>query len=272
MTGRGREGDRSAVLRLAAGQAVPVNGEVGVNVRTAARLTREAGERGVGLLVLPEAFLTGYDWTAFEEAAALGSPSVEELPAILAPLSAAAADASCTVLVSTPLLRATGLHLSTVLVRPDGSVEAAYDKQHLDRLELPWFTPGPHRPCVLDVEGVRVGLAICYDSRFPEHAAAAAAAGAEVYAVSTAYLEGSTRGREVSLPARALDNGMYVVAGAALGTCGDRPITGGSCVLDPEGRELAALGTEPGLAVADVDLDLLAEVRARQTMHADRRG
>jgi predicted amidohydrolase len=260
------------VLRVAAGQAVPVNGDLAANVALAASLTRDAGEQGVRLLVLPEAFLTGYDWDAFDQVRATGRPRVEALDGLLAPLGRAAAQASCTVLVSTPLLRGDRMRLSTLVVRPDGSVEAAYDKQHVDRLETGWFTPGPHRPCVLDVEGVRVGLAICYDSRFPEHAAAAADAGAEVYAVSTAYLEGSTRGREVSLPARALDNGMYVVAGAALGTCGDRPITGGSCVLDPEGRELAGLGTEPGLAVAEVDLDLLAEVRARQTMHADRRG
>ena len=259
-------------LLVAAGQAVPVNGDVRVNARTAARLTREAGEQGVRLLVLPEAFLTGYDWDAFDEVAALGSPFEEELPDLLAPVVRAAAETGCTVLVSTPLVRPTGVHLSTVLVRPDGTVEAVYDKQHVDRLELGWFAPGEQRPVVVDVEGVRVGLAICYDSRFPEHAAAAAAAGAEVYAVSTAYLEGSTRGREVSLPARALDNGMYVVAGSALGRCGDRPITGGSCVLDPEGRELAALATEPGLALASIDLACLADVRARQTMHADRLG
>ena len=43
-------------------------------------------------------------------------------------------------------------------------------------------------------------------------------------------------------------------------------------MLDPEGHELAARGTDPGLAVAEIDLDLLAEVRARQTMHADRLG
>jgi predicted amidohydrolase len=258
------------VLRVAAGPAVPVNGDLAANIATGVALTLEAGERGVGLLVLPEAFLTGYDWDAFDQVRATGRPRVEALDGLLAPLGRAAAQASCTVLVSTPLLRGDRMRLSTLVVRPDGSVEAAYDKQHVDRLELPWFTAGPPGPVVLDVEGVRVGLAICYDSRFPEHAAAAAAAGAEVYAVSTAYLEGSTRGREVSLPARALDNGMYVVAAAALGRCGDRPITGGSCVLDPEGRELAALGTEPGLAVADVDLAWLADVRARQTMHADR--
>lgn len=259
-------------LRVAAGQVAPVNGDVAANVALACSLVAEAGEQGVRLLVLPEAFLTGYDWAAFDAVVASGSPSVASLPDLLAPLASAAAAASCHVLVSTPLVRDTGVHLSTVLVRPDGSIEAVYDKQHVDRLETGWFVPGPHRPVVVEVEGVRVGLAICYDSRFPEHAAACAAAGADVYAVSTAYLEGSTRGREVSLPARALDNGVYVVAGAALGRCGDRPITGGSCVLDPEGRELAALGTEPGLAVAPVDLAVLADVRARHTMHADRLG
>ena len=262
----------AGTLLVAAGQVVPVNGDVAANVASAAALTREAGERGVRLLVLPEAHLTGYDWAAFDAVVATGSPHVDELATLLAPLVSAAADAACTVLVSTPLVRPTGVHLSTVLVRPDGTVDAVYDKQHVDRLETGWFAPGRHEPVVVEVEGVRVGLAICYDSRFPEHAAAAAAAGAQVYAVSTAYLEGSTRGREVSLPARALDNGVYVVAGAALGRCGDRPVTGGSCVLDPEGHELAALGSEPGLAVAEVDTTVLAAVRARQTMHADRLG
>ncbi|MCK5928475.1 MAG: carbon-nitrogen hydrolase family protein [Nocardioides sp.] len=259
-------------LLVAAGQAVPTNGDPVANVALAADLTRRAGARGVRLLVLPEAFLTGYDWAAFDRVRETGQPRVETLEELTAPLRAAAVEAGCTVLVCTPLLRGDDMRLTTLVVRPDGTVEAAYDKQHVDRLELSWFTPGPRGPVVLDVEGVKVAPAICYDSRFPEHAAAAAAAGAQVYAVSTAYLEGSTRGRAVSLPARALDNGMFVVAGAALGTCGDRPITGGSCVLDPEGHELAALGTEPGLAVAELDLDLLAEVRARQTMHADRLG
>ena len=259
-------------LLVAAGQAAPVNGDVAANVALACSLVEQAGERGVRLLVLPEAFLTGYDWAAFDAVVATGSPAEADLPTLLAPLADAARAAACTVLVSTPLVRPTGVHLSTVLVRPDGAVDAVYDKKHVDRLETGWFTGGAHRPVVVDVEGLRVGLAICFDSRFPEHAAACAAAGAQVYAVSTAYLEGSTRGREVSLPARALDNGVYVVAGAALGSCGDRPIVGGSCVLDPEGRELAALGAEPGLAVAEVDLDRLSDVRARQTMHADRLG
>ena len=62
-------------LLVAAGQAVPVNGDVAANVALACSLVAQAGEQGVRLLVLPEAFLTGYDWDAFDAVAASGSPS-----------------------------------------------------------------------------------------------------------------------------------------------------------------------------------------------------
>lgn len=256
---------------VAAGQAVPVPGDVAANVAAAVPMVRLAGSQEVRLLVLPEAFTTGYDPAAFDQVLATGRPSADDL-AFLAPLQQAAADTGCTVVLSTPLVRDGRAHLSMVVVRPDGTAEAAYDKQHVDRSETRWFEPGDPGAAVVEVEGLRAGLAICYDSRFPEHAAGAAAAGADLYLVSAAYLQGSTRGREVSLPARALDHGMYVVAAAAVGAVGAVPLTGGSCVLDPEGRLLAQLGDGPGLAVAEVDTAVLAEVRARQTMHADRRG
>ncbi|MBF4160170.1 carbon-nitrogen hydrolase family protein [Nocardioides acrostichi] len=259
-------------LRVAVGQAEPAVADIATNVGLAADLTARAGAQGARLLVLPEAFLTGYHPDAFDAVVAGGSPTHRDLDGpLLAPLREACADSGCTVLVSTPLVTDDGrLRLAMVRVDPEGRGAAVYAKQHVDRSERAWFSPGDPAPVVLAIQGVRVGLAICYDTRFPEHAAAAARAGAEVYAVSAAYLEGSTRGREVSLPARALDHGMYVVAAAALGPTGTVGATGGSCVLDPEGRELATLGAEPGIAVAEVDLDALAEVRSRQTMHADR--
>lgn len=70
---------------------------------------------------------------AFEEAAALGSPSVEELPSLLAPPSGAAAAASCAVLVSTPLLRAAGLHVAEVDLAVLTEVRAR-QTMHADRL------------------------------------------------------------------------------------------------------------------------------------------
>ncbi|MCM0620037.1 carbon-nitrogen hydrolase family protein [Nocardioides bruguierae] len=259
-------------LVVAAGQAVPVVGDVAANVARAAEMTRQAAARGARLLVLPEAFLTGYEPRAFEDTDAL--PHEDDLAGdLLAPLRAAADAAEVHVLVSTPLHRSDGsVTLSLVLVGADGAAHAAYDKQHLDPTERAWFAPGGPGTSVVEVDGVPLGLAICYDSRFPEHAAAAAEAGALAYVVSAAYLEGSTRGRDVALAARALDTGTHVVMAGALGECGGVPITGGSSVWGPEGHLLASVADDDGaLALAVLDSDVVAEVRTRQTMHADRR-
>lgn len=253
-------------VRVAAGQAVAVPGDVAANVATAARLTRLAGSRQVRVLVLGEAFLTGYDHASFGG----DVPSADDLDgAWLGPLRDAAREAGVVVVLSTPLRRGPTRRLSMLVVREDGSVTAPYDKQHVDPTELPWFTAGDHG-ATITVDGLRLGLAICYDSRFPEHAADAAAGGAIGYLVSAAYLPGSTRGRELGVPARALDNGMYVVLGSALGRCGEVDLVGRSAVLDPEGRPLAELGAEEGLAIADLDPEVVRETRSRQTMAADR--
>ncbi|WP_168929641.1 carbon-nitrogen hydrolase family protein [Nocardioides sp. GY 10127] len=259
-------------LVVAAGQAVPVPGDVAANVARAADLARQAAARGARLLVLPEAFLTGYDPAAFAPDALAAAPHEGDLAGAWAePLRTAAGETGVSVLVCTPLRRAEGTTLTLLLVSPDGSVEAVYDKQHVDRSEAEWFRAGGPGTAVLEVDGVRLGLAVCYDSRFPEHAAAAAAAGADAYVVSAAYLEGSTLGRDVALPARALDNGVYVVVAGALGACGGVPLTGGSAVLDPEGRRIAGVADDDGaMALAVLDTEVLAEVRARQTMAADR--
>jgi predicted amidohydrolase len=255
------------VVRVAAGQAVAVSGDISANVATAVRLVDLAAGQGVRLLVLPEAFLTGYD-----EAAFVGPiPSADDLDgAWLEPLRQAAATADMVVVVSTPLRRGDLRRLTMLVIRPYGAVTAPYDKQHVDSDEAAYFSDGPCGASI-DVDGLRLGLSICYDSSFPEHARDAADGGAVGYLNSAAFFPGSAHRRDVALAARALDNGMYVVLAAATGTCGDHRFIGGSAIFDPEGRPLARLGEEEGLAIADLDPAVVAETRAVRTMHADRR-
>lgn len=256
------------VVRVAAGQAVAVSGDVVANVATAVRLVDLAAGQDVRLLVLPEAFLTGYD----EDAFAGDIPSADELDgAWLAPLREAAAAAAMTVVVSTPLRRGELSRLAMLVIGPDGAVAAPYDKQHVDSDEAAYFSDGTGGASI-NVDGFELGLSICYDSSFPEHARDAADGGALGYLNSAAFFPGSAHHRDLALAARALDNGMYVVLAAATGTCGEhRRFIGGSAVYDPEGRPLARLGEEEGLAVADLDPLVVAETRAARTMHADRR-
>ncbi|GAB2886446.1 carbon-nitrogen hydrolase family protein [Nocardioides pacificus] len=259
---------RLGPLRVAAGQAVSVAGDVARNIATAARLTELAGGQGVRLLVLPEAFLTGYDVEAF----AGRVPGDDELGgAWLDPLRSAAGAADCVVVVSTALQR-TGGHrtLAQLVVRPDGAVTAPYDKQHLDALERDFFVPGGHGASIT-VDGVELGLSVCYDGCFPEHARAAADDGALGYLNSAAYFPGGAHRRDLYYPARALENGMYVVFSGLTGRCGSAEFIGGSAVYDPEGRPLARLGGEEGLAIADLDPAEVASTRATHSMHHDHR-
>lgn len=258
-------------MRVAAGQAVSVSGDLAANVATAARLTATAADRGVRVLVLPEAFLTGYDVAAFTGPL----PSSDDLDGgwdggWLDPLRSAARDGGVVVVAGTALRRGEDRRLSQVVVRPDGSVGAPYDKQFLDGLEKEHFTVGDHGTSIT-VDGHELGLSICYDGCFPEHAQAAAVDGAVGYLSSSAYFPGGEHRRDLYYAARAVENGMYVVFSGLTGPCGDFSFIGGSAVYDPEGRPLARLGEEEGLAVADLDVALVEATRARHTMVHDHR-
>jgi 5-aminopentanamidase len=254
-------------LRVAAGQAEAVAGDLPANVATAARLVEAATADGVRLLVLPEAFLTGYDAAVF--AGPLPTPADLD-GALLDPLRTAVADGGVTVVVSTALQREGHRTLTTVVARPDGSVGAPYDKQHLDGPEREHFAAGDHGASI-EVDGVELGLSICYDGCFPEHARAAAADGALGYLNSAAYFAGGEHRRDLYYAARAVENGLYVVFSGLTGRCGAGRFSGGSAVYDPEGRPLARLGDEEGIAIADLDPDLVAATRAVHTMHDDHR-
>jgi len=253
-------------VRVAAGQAAAVSGDLAANVRTAARLTQLAASQEVRVLVLPEAFLTGYDVAAFDDPL----PDAAELGAWLDPLRDEAVAGGVTVVAGTALRRDGERRLSQIVVRPDGTATAPYDKQYLDGLEKQLFTVGDHGTSI-EVDGYELGLSICYDGCFPEHAQAAALDGAVGYLSSSAYFPGGAHRRDLYYPARALENGMYVVFAALTGRCGAFEFIGGSAVYDPEGRPVARLGDEEGLAIADLDLALVAQTRATHTMGRDHR-
>ena len=232
-------------MRLAAAQAAATPGDLAGNVVTAARLVRQAEAR---VVVLPEAFLTGYDARAF--AGALPIPDDLAGP-VLDPLRATAAACGSTVVASAALLRPHGRTLSTVVVGPDGSTTAPYDKQHLDGDEPTWFVPGAG-PALIDVDGHPLALSICRDGSVPSHAAEAVGAGAVAYLCSAAYFHGGARRMDVTYAARALDHGFPVVVAGLTGP----GFIGCSAVYGPDATPLARLGEEEGVAVSDVELGL----------------
>jgi predicted amidohydrolase len=255
-------------LRVAAAQGESVPGDIPTNIRAAVSLAGSAADRGARVVVLPELFLTGY---APELWSAEHTVAPDDL--LLAPLRTVAAERGMVVVVGAAVRRALDrTTLSLVVVDRDGTVTVPYDKQHLFSDERRFFSPGDHGASIV-VDGWELGLGICYDGCFPEHAAAAAGHGATAYLCPSAYYVGSEHRRDLYYAARALDNGIYVVFAGLTGRCGDHEFNGGSAIYDPEGRPLARVRDEsPAIAVADLEATEVARVQDLNPIARDRLG
>lgn len=262
-------------LRVATGQAVAEPGDLAGNAATAARLAATAADQGARLLVLPELFLPAYHPATLAAEPRRCDVAADEsglvADARLDALTDAAATRRIAVLVGAAVRAADGTqYLAALLVGPDGSVRDVYHKQHLcGSAETDLFTPGT-QGAVLAVDGWRLGVGICYDGCFPEHARSAAVGGAHGYLCPAAYVVGSEHRRDLYYPARALDNTFFVVLANAVGGPAPWRFNGGSAVYDPQGRPLVrAADTGDALLVTDLDPVLLAETRAEHPMLAE---
>ncbi|MGI5169662.1 carbon-nitrogen hydrolase family protein [Spirillospora sp. CA-253888] len=261
----------AAPLVVAAGQAACAPLDVAANAATAADLVRRAAGRGADLVALPELFLTGYEMAAITADPA--RHAVTGADPRLDALVSACADTRTAVVVGAPLHDpgTGGTHIGVLVLGRDGRPAARYAKQHVDSDErAAGFTAGP-RGCTLVLDGWRLGLAICWDASFPEHARAAALDGCHAYLVSALFPRGrGERRRAVIGPARALDNALYVAAANHNGPSGPLHGCGGSAVWGPDGGLLADAGdTDPGLAVARLEPEALVEARGGNLPMAD---
>ena len=131
------------------------------------------------------------------------------------------------------------------------------------------YAPG-ERATVADIApggvSAHLGLAVCYDMRFPELFASEALAGAEVLTAPAAFTRQTGEAHwHVLLRARAIENGAFLCAAAQGGVHEDgRETYGHSLIVDPWGRILAEIdGNEPGVAIAEIDLDAVTAARAK---------
>jgi deaminated glutathione amidase len=159
-----------------------------------------------------------------------------------------------------------------------GAMVAAYRKIHLYDVEIPGrvsfhesrtVAPGD-RLVTVDMDGVRVGLSICYDLRFPElyrrlvDGPDGPGTGAQVIVVPAAFMLHTGRDHwEVLLRARAIENQCYLVAAAQIGDHDPgRTCYGRSMIVDPWGTVLAQAPDTTGVTTAEVDLARMAQIRA----------
>lgn len=165
----------------------------------------------------------------------------------------------------------------SILIGPDGAIRARYDKIHMfdvtiseaeTHRESDGYRPG-EVAVLSDVDGVPVGLTICYDLRFPHLHRHLAQAGAKILTVPSAFTPETGRAHwEVLLRARAIECGCFVLAPAQTGShelvAGrSRTTYGHSLAVDPWGKVLADGGDLPGVTLVDLDLASVDDVRSR---------
>jgi len=257
-------------------QAEPNPGDIAGNAAVAARLAARAAGEGARLVVLPELFLPGYHLATLRadpvgtHLAADESRRVSDIR--LDRLRGVARDQTAVIVLSAAVRHSDGRRtISVLVVDRRGGVVTAYDKQHLWGDEDDLFAAGTEG-ATLAVDGWWLGLAVCYDASFPEHARAAADDGAHGYLCPIGYQEGSQHRRDLHGAARAVDNTMYVVFANQVGGASPSRFNGGSAIYEPEGRPLRrAPDFGEHIILADFDPTELGRIRLAHRMLVDRR-
>ena len=159
----------------------------------------------------------------------------------------------------------------SLLINPCGEISARYDKIHMFDVELEggerYIESSGYRAgreaVVADLPWGQLGLSICYDLRFPSLYRMLCQHGAGVLAVPAAFTEKTGKAHwHVLLRARAIENGAFVLAAAQGGVHENgRHTYGHSLIIDPWGRILAEAEDEPCYIAADIDMDMVANVR-----------
>jgi len=262
----------AAVIQMTSGT------DVETNLHTARDLLQQARDQGAVLAVLPENFaLMGQrdaDKLHIAETQtgnALGDGPMQQW------LHDTARELSMWIVAGTlPILTDEPRRVAAacLVVDEQGNLRARYDKIHLFDVDVAdaqaryresaTMKPGS-QPMLLDTPVGKLGLAICYDVRFPELWRVLSEQGAEVFVLPAAFTVPTGRAHwDVLLRARAVENLSYLLASAQTGMHQNgRETYGHSMIVDYWGTVLACKASEPGVVVAGIDLDALHEQRAK---------
>ncbi|MCC2034173.1 carbon-nitrogen hydrolase family protein [Microbacterium allomyrinae] len=235
--------------------------DTAANLEAIAQLVATASARGARLVVFPEYssyFVDPFDSSLAENAQNLDGPFVQALARI--------AETHAVMVVAGLLERAADgrrVRNTVVAVAAEG-LRAHYRKLHLydafGQRESDWVEAGElSTPETFEVAGLRFGLMTCYDLRFPEVGRTLVDAGADVLLVPAEWVRGPLKEHHwrTLLHARAIENTVFVAAADHPPPLG----VGNSLIVDPQGVELAAVGTSTDVAVAHLDVSALERIR-----------
>ncbi|MBQ7198778.1 MAG: carbon-nitrogen family hydrolase [Selenomonadaceae bacterium] len=230
-------------------------GNVDKNFDTARRLLD--GAKNSDVAILPELWTTGYYPTPIENFADMDGKQTAEF------LCAAAVKNNVNIIGGSTIAAVDGQIFNRCIVaNRHGEIAATYDKTHLFSYadEGKVFTAG-NKFVTVELDGVKCGIAICYDLRFPEFIRKLALIGIEILFIPAAWSLKRLMPRQILTKARAIENQIFVVFANSAGK---------SEIVNPLGEVIVEASTDEEILTADVDLKFRAEVISSMNLLADR--
>jgi len=240
------------------------------NLQDAVQMIREAAKAGATYIQTPEiSNIVNRDRPAL-----LAAIRTEAEDPMLASLRKLAAELGITLHIgSLAIKNGDKIANRAFVIGSDGGLLARYDKVHLFDVDLPngetWresntFTGGVEAVAV-DLPFGRLGIAICYDVRFPYLFRALADAGCSILSAPACFTKQTGEAHwSVLQRARAIENGAFMISAAQAGLHEDgRETYGHSIIVDPWGQVLAEAGSEPGIILAELDMAAVVDARSR---------
>ena len=251
-------------MRIAAAQIDIQLTEVEANLAKILRWIELAGSEKVDLVVFPECALTGYCYESREEAfpfsRTLTDPLWQSVATALATHQVTAATLGFLERDGERLFNASALVTSAGVV-------GSYRKVHLPHLGVDRFVDPGDRPYAVHQAGeMRIGMAICYDSSFPEPMRVLGLEGADIIALGTNWPDAAKRTAHIVPPARSMENHLYFIAANRVGRERAFSFCGLSSICGPDGIEFARAGElDEQLITASVDLKVARNKRIERT-------
>ncbi len=255
-------------MKIAVFQCESRSSDVAGNLARISDAALEAARNGAKFLICPEMMLSGYR---------IGREAIERLAEPVdgpsaASVAAIASGAGIHIAYGYPERCDRVVYNSAQLIGADGRRYLNYRKTHLfGDDERGAFTAGAGQWAIVDIDGWRTGLLICYDVEFPEAVRALALEGADLVLVPTALMAPYDAVARLVVPARAVENQLYVAYANYCGREADLTYCGLSVIAGPDGGINCQAGDVAGLIYAELDVDALARSRALNPYLRDRK-
>jgi 5-aminopentanamidase len=256
-------------VKLALWQTVGVPGDISANLAALEQTANAASIAGAAILLCPECWLCGYNIGAAVSTLAEphDGPSAQRIAAIARRNQLAIAygyaerDA------------ASGHIFNAVqVIGPDGLALSHYRKTHLfGPDERRAYMPGNRLEAPFSLHGFNIGLLICYDIEFPECVRSLALMGADLVLIPTALTDDYSAVPDFIVPARSVENQIYVAYCNHAGIENGMRFLGGSCITGMDGKAVAKAGFDEALLVAEISKQTQEEAAATYPYRSERR-